>query len=522
MIYIIIILSLLIFCISPAFPQGASFSGTRGNSLNGRISPGGSFSATDEDGNFVNGHVSPGGHLQATDSNGNFINGNISPSGFFSGTDSNGNFLNGKVRNQDDDMLNTNPLGNDASRNSIYPNDAIDFSPEDELGKAVRAVQILDTLDSMDRRDQQAAFQQSGLDLREREMQQQKDALDRQMEMRLKEFDLNRTQEARMASKQASDLDQGIKKNVAALSLGEFTSVYDPTDVDHRSKLGYMRNWAIGEGLTAQEVNQGLADADNKTTALNSQLARMRNESGIQDWEITSDGKKIDVKATELKSQLQRVDLETIAKTWNTPERRLERILSVNKPDMGAAERIIEVNNSRQALTDYQNLMANNLWNPSEDIEKNFRKPVSLIGSDLKDPQNSATQYDLDALQTNTGYLLAKKYQNRIAAGETPVFITEKKSELDAGGNPIPNTEQEVILYDKNGVALIKNWVPSQDNSKSREAYSKSREASARATIAEQEAVNDPAFIKRESIKGSGSYMIVPARPTDGDNIFGQ
>ena len=31
--------------------------------------------------------------------------------------------------------------------------------------------------------------------------------------------------------------------------------------------------------------------------------------------------------------------------------------------------------------------------------------------------------------QNYTGYLLAKKYQNRIAAGETPVFITEKKSE---------------------------------------------------------------------------------------------
>jgi hypothetical protein len=163
MINIIIFLALLIVCNSPAFPQGSSFSGTRGNSLNGRISPGGSFSATDEDGNFVNGHVSPGGHLQATDSNGNFINGNISPSGFFSGTDSNGNFLNGKVRNQDDEMLNTGPHRNDASRNSIYPTDAIEFRPEDKLDKALRAVQILDTLDMMDRRGQQSALQQQQL-----------------------------------------------------------------------------------------------------------------------------------------------------------------------------------------------------------------------------------------------------------------------------------------------------------------------------------------------------------------------
>jgi hypothetical protein len=359
---------------------------------------------------------------------------------------------------------------------------------EDNLLKAARAVQMLDTLDSIDRRDQQA-------------------------EMRLKEFDLNRTQEDRLAAKQKSDLDQGIKKNVAALALGEFASVYDPTDVDHRSKLEYMRNWAIGEGVTAQEVNQGLANADNKTAALDSQLARMRNESGIQDWERTSDGKKIDVNATELKSQLQKADLETVAKTWNASERRLERILSVNKPDMGAAERIIEVNNSRQALTEYQNLLANNLWNPPPGTENNFRKSVSLNGSDSENLQNSAYQYDLGVLQTDKGYLQAKKYQNRIAAGETPVFVTWKIPVKDSDGNSIPNTEQEVVVYDKDNVAVIKSWVPSQE-------FSKSREASARATMAEQEATNDPAFIKRESIKGAGSYMIVPARPTNGDATF--
>lgn len=339
------------------------------------------------------------------------------------------------------------------------------YNPEnDGLIQAARAVQILDTLDSMDRRDQQAAFQQAGLDLREREMQQQKDALDRQMEMRLKEFELNRTQEARIASKQASDLDQGIRKNVASKALGDFASVYDPTDLDHRSKLDWYRNWAQGEGVTAQEVNQGLAHADSRTAALDSQLARMRNESGIQDWERTPDGKKIDVKATELKSQMQKADLDTVSKTWTPSERKLERILSVNNPDLGPAERIISVNQSRQALTEYQNLMANNLWNPSPDTEKKFIRPVSLANSDPTNPQHSAFQYDLDALQTDKGYLQAKKYQNRIAAGETPVFVTEMTKVLNSNGTPIKGKSgadvmQESVVYDKDGVALIERWV---------------------------------------------------------------
>jgi hypothetical protein len=190
----------------------------------------------------------------------------------------------------------------------------------------------------------------------------------------------------------------------------------------------------------------------------------MRNESGIQDWERTPDGKKIDVKATELKSQMQKADLDTVSKTWTPSERKLERILSVNNPDLGPAERIISVNQSRQALTEYQNLMANNLWNPSPDTEKKFIRPVSLANSDPTNPQHSAFQYDLDALQTDKGYLQAKKYQNRIAAGETPVFVTEMTKVLNSNGTPIKGKSgadvmQESVVYDKDGVALIERWV---------------------------------------------------------------
>ena len=194
----ILITIILSVSITYSFAQGLSSSRSRGETLNGRISPGGSFSATDEDGNFVNGHVSPGGHLQATDSNGNFINGNISPSGFFSGTDSNGNFLNGKVRNQDDDMLNTGPHGNDAARNSIYPTDAIEFRPEDKLDKALRAVQILDTLDVMDRRGQQSALQQQQLDLDKRRLESLKEYEQRRATIEEREFNLQKQRLERM------------------------------------------------------------------------------------------------------------------------------------------------------------------------------------------------------------------------------------------------------------------------------------------------------------------------------------
>jgi hypothetical protein len=476
MVNILIITTLLIFCVSPAFPQGASFSGTRGSSLNGRISPGGSFSATDEDGNFVNGHVSPGGHLQATDSNGNFINGNISPSGFFSGTDSNGNFLNGKVRNQDDDMLNTNPLGNDASRNSIYPTEAIDFSPDDELGKAVRAVQILETLDSIGRRDQEAAFQKSQLEQRKREMQQQQESISRQMEMRLKEFELNKSKEDRVASQQKYATDQRIAKTIAARSLADFASMYDPTDVDHRSKLEWYKNWAIAQGVSAEEVNQGLVNVDKKTAALDNQLASLRASSGIQDWEtiVTLDGKrKIDIGATIAKAHNLKHELDSIAKNWGYNDRLLQMALtnkqaSIENPSerMSSAQIIALVNENRQILLDYQNVVGEGLWIPPEGFTEKFVKRNTQNEPTISKDQigyAAPVMYDANALELDPAYMKARVYAERIARGEEPEFVRNKDTgeieyETTQGGGKVAKIARWVDTKKvTTKVKLIKN-----------------------------------------------------------------
>lgn len=356
---------------------------------------------------------------------------------------------------------------------SAYAN----YNPEEDgLIQAARAVQVLDTLDSMGRRDQQAAFQQSGLDLREREMQQQKDALDRQMEMRLKEFDLNRTQEARMASKQASDLDQGIRKNVASKALGDFSSVYDPTDVDHRSKLDWYRNWAQGEGVTAQEVNQGLALADNKTIALDNQLSNLRNASGIPDWETTPDGKKIDVGATISKANYLKQELDKQAQTWTHNDRMLETALtsaqsSVADPAqrMGSAQIRAMVNENRRTLTDYQTVVGEGLFSPPEGFTDRFVERSNPKAPTISNDQvgYAPVMYKRDVLELDPAYLKARGYAFRIAGGEEPEFTRNK----DTG-----EIEYET-LQGGGKVAKVARWVDTKRVTAIAEANKKQADA---------------------------------------------
>lgn len=377
---------------------------------------------------------------------------------------------------------------------SAYAN----YDPDkDNLMQAARAVQILDTLDSMDRRDQQSAMQL------------------KQYELQIKQQELQTKEQERLLKKQELDLNSQLSKTSASNVVADFSSSYDPTDVEHRSKAEWVKNWAMGQGMTAQEINQGFSTIEQKNIGLDNYLKELQRNSGITDWERTPDGKRIDVRTTELKALHLKQDLDTAAKTWTNSDRRLEKIIAENNPNMGTAERMIQVNQSRQALTDYQNLIANGLWKPSQDFEGKFKKPIQLINSDSQKPQSWATEYDWDALQIDTGYILAKKNLNRIAAGETPVFVTEKTSALDAVGNPISNTEREVIRYDKNGVALIKNWVPSQESSKSQEAAAKARESTAKATILEEEASLNPNFEKRAKIKKDTYWT--PGAPTSRD-----
>jgi hypothetical protein len=375
---------------------------------------------------------------------------------------------------------------------SAYAN----YNPEqDELIQAARAVQILDTLDSVGRRDQQAAFQQSSLDLREREMQQQQDSIAKQMEMRLKEFELNQTQEARMASKQKSDLDQGIRKNVAATSLGDFASAYDPTDVDHRSKLDWYRNWAQGEGVSAQEVNQGLALADNKTMALDNQLSALRNASGIQDWERTPDGKKIDVGATVAKSDYLKRELDTAAQTWTHNDRMLETALTNAQSSIdpskrqGSAQIRAMVNENRRILTDYQTVVGEGLFVPPEGFTDRFVKRGNATDPTISNDQigYAPVMYNRDALELDPAYLKARGYAVRIAGGEEPVFETKAVPVLeDDGKTPKKDASGKVVVkyepvYESTRgggqVARIARWIDTKRATAIAEADKKQADA---------------------------------------------
>lgn len=323
---------------------------------------------------------------------------------------------------------------------------------EDKLLKAARAVQILDTLDSMDRRDQQSAMQL------------------KQYELQIKQQELQTKDQERLLKKQELDINSQLSKTSASNVVADFSSSYDPTDVEHRSKAEWVKNWAMGQGMTAQEINQGFSTIDQKNIGLDNYLKELQRNSGITDWERTPDGKRIDVRTTELKALQQKQDLDTAAKTWTNSDRRLEKIIAENNPNMGTAERMIQVNQSRQALTDYQNLIADELWNPSQDFEGKFKKPTQLINSDPQKPQSWATEYDWDALQSDRGYIKAKQYQNRIAAGETPILLKDDKG---------------ITQYDPNtGVALVKEWV----DLKQRKAVTDIRSGEAEATIKEQDA----------------------------------
>jgi hypothetical protein len=521
MINIIIFLTLLIVCNSPAFPQGSSFSGTRGNSLNGRISPGGQFSATDEDGNFVNGYVSPGGHLQATDSNGNFINGNISPSGFFSGTDSNGNFLNGKVRNQDDDILNTGPLGNDASRNSIYPTDAIEFRPEDKLDKALRAVQILDTLDSMDRRDQQAAFQQSQMQIDRDRLEFSKEAEKAQNERFLKaqELDTSRLKLDQITSdlnlrNEAAGVRRETDKKLAALSIAEVVGAYDPYDARSRSEMDKAKALAVASGYTSAEVGEMFKTAEIKTVAAENLISNWKDQSGV-DW-VEVNGRR-DIEATrnahEQRMRLQK-EQET---TWTANDFSALDVAVKSGMRPVDAKRLVTAGAAARNI--YRELVENNLYDapdPKAFDEKFVQslKGVDQTGTPSGNPLFNPVIFNSEAFFNDPDIIKATKNLARLKQGEIPNFKFKETQGLD--GKTIKSSERE----QKNGVYEVESWAP--DPKKTKEAADAAAAVS-NATISKERASLSDNYKTRMQIEKNTYYPGAPSsRDTSNDSSFGK
>ena len=300
-------------------------------------------------------------------------------------------------------------------------------------------------------------------------------------------------------------LDQQFKKNAAAKAIADFSAVYDPTDTDHRAKLDWYKNWGIGEGMSGQETSQGFANADNKTAAMDAQLASLRAQSGIQDWETTQtqDGRKIiDVASTISKSNYMKEQLDKEAASWTTSDRQLESLFIQNNTNGASRAEIREkVNENRRTLEDYKTVIGQELWNPPKDFAQKFAIPIK------GDPQGGGVAndsigyvpryYDRQTLELEPGYLKARAYAKRVERGEQPVFVTEdrpiyKKDSndqpvKDARGNPIVDYTEKVIRYDQNGVAIIKDWLPTKE-------YSQSQEAAAKATSAQVDAEFDQTY----------------------------
>jgi hypothetical protein len=309
---------------------------------------------------------------------------------------------------------------------------------EDNLLKVGRAVQILDTMDSLDRRDQQ-------------------------MEMQVKEYDLNRRRTEVAEAQQRNVLDSELRKTTAAKALADFSAVYDPTDTDHRAKLDWYKNWGIGEGLSAQDVAQGFSNANNKTAAMDAQLESLRAQSGIQDWETTQtqDGRKIiDVASTISKSNYMKAQLDKEAASWTFNDRLLERSL-IEKNALGGSRPDIRamVNENRRTLEDYKTVVGQELWNPPANFAEKFTYGVASNDDSIG---YSPKMYAREALEQEKGYLKARGYAVRIASGEEPVF------KRDANGN---------VEYDADNAAKVERWVNPKRESAIAETDKKTAEA---------------------------------------------
>ena len=160
-----------------------------------------------------------------------------------------------------------------ASRPTYLSKDPRAFNPEeDTLLKIAKSVQILDTLDSMDRRDAEAAFQRSSLDLRERdmqqqktlrerEMQQQKDSLDRQMEMRLKEFELDQqrvglglVEAQRKQDQDRLDIWNKTRAETAMSYSSKAAMEIDVSSPEGEKKLGDWMSYARTNGVDDDSI----------------------------------------------------------------------------------------------------------------------------------------------------------------------------------------------------------------------------------------------------------------------------
>ena len=341
------------------------------------------------------------------------------------------------------------------------------YTPDkDSLLKAASLVNIVDNIDQIDRRDRQSQMQEVGLYIQAAGLELDKQRADLAV------------QQQQMA------VSKDLSRTNAAKSLADFSSVFDPTDLDHKAKANWYRSWAIGEGMEAQEVQMAFKDVDLKTTATSALLESYRT-FGVTDWEKTPDGKRIDVQATEFKARQNAEEMEISKKTWGTRDKELHRVISSARDDAGKplynlSDSVALVNANREILNDYLDVSGKGLWSAPANFAEQFAMPANSKDKGIAQQNDSLGYgkpaiYNRDALELNQGFIKARSISRRMDAGEVPTFKT------DEAGN---------TLYDTNGTAIVTGWTRSKEDSAAIKAGEDAVKARADAVIANQEAIN--------------------------------
>lgn len=278
-----------------------------------------------------------------------------------------------------------------------------------------------------------------------------------QTERRLK---LDEAQNERASREEMRNLTNQEKRLGISEGLSEFVAVFDATNVEHQKGLAAWETKARTNGFDDREVETILLPAKRSLVALNDQLAALRAQSGIQDWERTVDpvtgAERIDVSETLRKHSGMLKDIAQIQSSWE-PGGREEQLVDYwtkTDPSISKAQAIRAANKNQRVGSEYASLIEEGLFAPSQDFLNDFRRQPTKPGVTLAEESIGfvPTMFNTEMFDTHPGALKARAALRRVQNGELPVF---KK-------DPVKGT----VMYDDNGAAIIESWQPSYDTRK--------------------------------------------------------
>lgn len=290
---------------------------------------------------------------------------------------------------------------------------------------------------------------------------------------------------------EVNQLRQEGEKKDAARAIMDFVGAYDPLESGSRANLDKYKAFAVGAGITAPEINQIFATADMKNQAVEQVITSWRDLSGV-DW-VKDENGRIDLEATRSDHE-QRLRLQAEQKaTWAPNDHRA--YTSALQYGMRPFEAMDMITESARARNLYREIVENQLYSApnQEDFNKKFVASINpsnppATGSNV-DPLLSPFVFNASKFYMDEAVIAASKNLNRVKQGEIPVFQT------DENGN---------VQYDGKGLALIKSWTPSPEQTKK---IAEANKATAEAVTAQDEAEVNARFLKRTEAKRATSSL---------------